>query len=139
MSTGDGSTGPGRWIFSIGSRAPIEIRLAGWLLVAGGLLFVLVDVLWSATDGGGGAFLVSVLQLVIAIGVTGGLLRGMRSARIVGLLFALTVAFLHILIALQSLPVWVRIVAGAIAVSQVYVAVLLNTRPALEHTGGVRR
>jgi len=141
MSTGPAGTGSGRWIFSIGARAPVEVRLAGWLLVTGGLLFVLVDVLRSAIegDGGGGVFLVSLLQLVIAVGVAGGLLRGMRSARLAGLVFALAVAFLHTLIALQPLAVWVRIAAGLIAASQVYVAVLLNTRPALQHTGGVRR
>ena len=135
-------TGPtrGRGIFSIGARAPVEIRLAGWLLVTAGLLFVLVDLLRAVIEEGSQeqVFLLPLLQLVIAVGVTGGLLRGMRSARLIGLLFALTVALLHTLIAMQPHPLWVRIVAGVVAASQVYVAVLLNTRPALRHTGGAR-
>jgi hypothetical protein len=135
------STGPvfGRGIFSIGGRAPVEIRLAGWLLVAGGVLFVLVDVLRAAAEeDSAGVFLVPLLQLVVGIGVAGGLLRGLRLARLVGVLFALTAGLLHTLIALQSYPVWVRIASGLIAASQVYVAVLLNTRPALQHTGSAR-
>jgi hypothetical protein len=140
MSKGPISPSPGRGIFSIGARAPAEIRLAAWLLVTGGLLFVLVDVLRVATEAGSdAAFLVPLLQLVIALGVAGGLVRGMRSARLFGLLFVLAVALLHISIALQPFPVWMRIAAGVIAASQVYVAVLLNTKPALQHTGGVRR
>lgn len=135
----NGST-PGRGIFGIGSRAPVEIRLAAWLLVAGGLLFVLVDLLRAATeDSDTAVFLVPLLQLVIALGVAGGLLRGMRLARLAGVVFALTLALFHLLVVLQALPPWVRIVSGIIAASQVYVAVLLNTRPALLHTGGARR
>jgi|GEM_PF-3879970 len=135
------STGPmsGRGIFSIGARAPAEIRLACWLLFTAGLLFVLVDLLRAVTgEDSGGVFLVPLLQLVVGIGVAGGLLRGMRSARLLGLLFVLTAGLLHTLIALQPYPVWVRIASGLIAASQVYVAVLLNTRPALQYTGGAR-
>jgi hypothetical protein len=123
----------------MGSKAPIEIRLAAWLLAAGGLLFVLVDVVRAATEAGDAqAFLVPLLQLVIALGVAGGLLRGIRLARLAGVLFALTIALFHLLVVLQPLPLWVRIVSGIIAASQVYVAVLLNTRPALLHTGARR-
>jgi len=136
-------TGPaqGRGIFSIGSRAPAEIRLAGWLLVTGGLLFVLVDLIRVVTEDGTDdqVFLVPLLQLVVAVGIAGGLLRGMRSARLFGVVFVLAVALLHMSIVLQPFPLWVRIAAGVVAASQVYVAVLLNTRPALQHTGGVRR
>jgi len=128
-----------RGILPIGN-VPAEIRLAAWLLFTGGVLFVLVDLIRLATEGGDNeAFVLPLLQLVIALGIAGGLLRGMRLARLVGLLFALTVALLHTLIAMQPYPLWVRIAAGVIAASQVYVAVLLNTRPAVLHTGGARR
>lgn len=120
-------------------KVPAEIRLAAWLLVAGGLLFVLVDLIRAVTEEGDeDAFLVPLLQLLIAVGLAGGLLRGVRLARLLGVLFALTAALLHTLIAMQSYPLWVRIMSGLLAASQVYVAVLLNTRPALLHTGGAR-
>lgn len=137
------TTGPtsGRGIFSIGARAPLEIRLACLLLVAGALAFVLAGALRIAVEGGtaDGLLFVPLLQLAVAIGIAGGLLRGIRTARLVGVLFVLVVALLHMSIALQAFPVWVRVASGLIAASQVYVAVLLNTRPALQHAGGARR
>lgn len=130
----------GRGVFAFGAKAPPEIRLAAWLLPTGGLLFVLVDVLWAFLgDSAGDVLLTPLLQLAVAVGVAGGLLRGSRLARLLGMLFVLTVALLHLSIVLQPLPVWIRIASGLIAASQIYVAVLLNTRPALLHTGGVRR
>ena len=142
MSKGPMGTGPtsGRGIFSIGARAPLEIRVAASLLVGGAALFLLVGLLRLSMEGGGAdSFtLLPMLVLVVAIGVAGGLLRGMRSARLFGLVFVLLVALLHASVALQSFPLWVRIVAVVLAASQVYVAVLLNTRPALLHSGGAR-
>jgi hypothetical protein len=138
MSTGPSS---GRGIFSIGAKAPVEIRLACALMVGGALLFVLVDLLLLALqrDSRDGPLLVPLLQLVIALGTAGGLLRGIRSARLFGLFFVLLAALFHFLIVLQPLPIWVRVVSGVIAASQVYVGVLLNTKPALQHSGGARR
>lgn len=122
-------------------RSPLEIRLAAGLLVAGGVAFLLVAAARSATEGGGNLFTPPLLELVLALGVGGGLLAGMRLARYAGMVLALLTAFLHAVIALEPVPVWVRIVSGLIAVSQVYVAVLLNTKPALLHSGagGARR
>ena len=138
MSTGPTSRGG---IFAIGGRVPTEIRVATWLLLAGGLLFQAVGLLRLAFEGGTveSFLLVPTLQLVISIGVAGGLLRGLRSARLFGLVFVLLFALLHTFIALQPFALWVRIVSGLMAAMQVYVAVLLNTRPALLYTGGVRR
>jgi hypothetical protein len=132
---------PRRGLFSVGARAPVEIRLAAALLAAGGVLFLLVGLLRMPLDGGSatGLLMLPGLQLALAVGVAGGLIRGMRSARLLGMVFALLVALLHTSIALQPFALWVRIAAGLLAASQVYVAVLLNTRPALLHTGGVRR
>jgi hypothetical protein len=147
MSTGQ-TPDRGRGIFSIGGiagRAPTEIRLAAALLVAGGLVFVLMDLLRMLVESGGPAqgaarpFLLPLLQLAIGIGVAGGLICGMRLARYAGMLVALTFALMHMVFALQPLPPWIRVMAGLVAASQVYVAVLLNTRPALLFTGGVRR
>jgi hypothetical protein len=138
MSTGPSS---GRGIFSIGARAPLEIRLACALLVAGALAFLLVGALRlpSAQGSTEGLLLPPLLQLVVAIGIAGGVLRGIRSARLVAVGFVLLVGLLHATIALQGIEVWVRIASGLIAASQVYVAVLLNTKPALEFAGGGRR
>lgn len=136
MNTGPASR---RGIFSIGP-VPTEIRVAAWLLIAGGLAFVLVDLLMAVFEDGPDdqVFLLPLLQLAIAAGVAGGLLHGKRLARWIGMLFVLTAALIQIMIVLQPFPVWLRIAAGIIAASQVYVAVLLNTRPALLHTGGAR-
>ncbi|HEY0639662.1 MAG TPA: hypothetical protein VGD67_18600 [Pseudonocardiaceae bacterium] len=129
-----------RWPLA-GGDAPVEIKAAAGLLVGGGALFVITDLVLAAVEEDTSALLlVPLLQLGIGIGIAGGLLRGSRIARYAGLLFALTFALLHMLFALQGVALWIRIVTGVIAASQVYVAVLLNTRPALLHTGGrVRR
>lgn len=125
-----------RWLV-VGGQLPVEIKAAIGLLIGGGVVFVLTDLLWLALEGGSTAqlLLVPLLQLGIGIGISGGLVRGSRVARYAGLLAALTFALFHMLFALQAAPVWIRIVTALIAASQVYVAVLLNTRPALEHTG----
>lgn len=138
MSTGPTSRGG---VFSVGGKVPTEIRVAAWLLVGGGLLFQLVGLLRLAIEGGSAEsfLLVPTLQLVIALGMAAGLLRGLRSARLLGLLFVLLFALLHMFIVLQPFALWVRIASGILAAAAVYVAVLLNTRPALIYTGGVRR
>jgi hypothetical protein len=125
-----------RWL-AVGGGSPVEIRAAAGLLVGGGLLFVITDLLWLAVDGGDTAQLlvVPLLQLAIGVGVAGGLIRGSRIARYVGLVFTLTFALLHMLFALQDGPILIRVLTGVIAASQIYAAVLLNTRPALDHTG----
>jgi hypothetical protein len=127
-------------IFSVGGRAPTEIRVAAALLFGGGLLFQLVGLLRLLLEGGTAEsfLLVPTLQLVVALGVAGGLLRGLRSARLFGVVFVLLFALLHTFIALQPFALWVRIAGGVLAIAHVYVAVLLNTRPALLYTG-VRR
>jgi hypothetical protein len=139
MSTGPT---PGRGIFSIGSQAPPEIRLAAWLLFTGGMAFLLIGVLRIPAEGSGsaeGLVLAPLTQLTMAIGIAGGLLHGSRLARLFGLVFVLLVALLHFSVLLQPFALWIRIGSGLIAASAAYVAVLLNTRPALMHTGGVRR
>lgn len=133
------STGPsiGRGL-TVGGNVPLEIRLAAGLMVGAATTFLLAAALRMPLEdigGGQGLFLLPVLQLTIAIGIAGGLVLGKRLARISGLVLALLFALLHLSVALQAFPLWVRIVSGLIAVSQIYVAVLLNTRPALEHTG----
>lgn len=124
-----------RWL-AIGGDLPVEIRVAVGLLIGGGLLFVAADLLWLALEGSASQLLVvPLLQLAIGAGVAGGLIRGSRIARYVGLLFVLTFAMFHMLFALQAGPIWIKVVTGVIAASLVYVAVLLNTKPALVHTG----
>jgi hypothetical protein len=133
------SSGPpaGRGL-PLGATPPVEIRLAAALLVGGAVLFMLMALLRAPLEdisADENLFLVPVLQLAIGLGVAGGLWLGKRAARLSGLVLALLFALLHLSVALQGFALWVRIVSGLIAATQIYVAVLLNTRPALEHTG----
>lgn len=122
--------------FAIGGDAPVEIRLAAGLLVGGSVLFVLGALLRIPEVGSSeGLFLLPLLQLALFIGIGGGLLLGKRLARISGVILALLFALLHLSVALQGLAIWVRVLGGVIAAGLIYAAVLLNTRPALEHTG----
>jgi hypothetical protein len=119
---------------------PLEVRLAAVLLVGGGLVFLAVGLVRIPSEGAdGGLLMPPLLQLVLAVGVAGGLLHGMRSARLAGMLLALVAGLVHSVIALGPIPFWARAVSAVIAASQVYVAVLLNTRPALQHSPGRRR
>jgi hypothetical protein len=118
-------------------NAPLEVRLAVGLLVGGGLLFLAMGLLRIPSEGSaGGLLMLPLLQLALAIGVAGGLWLGMRPARITGVVLALLAALVHLMIVLAPVPIWARIASGLIAISQVYVAVLLNTKPALDHSPG---
>lgn len=120
-------------------RAPLEVRLAAALLTGSALLFLLTALLRMLDEGGSGWLQLPLLQLVVAIGVAGGVLTGFRLARFAGIVVALIGSVLHMVLALQPAPWWARVVSGLVALVLVYVAVLLNTKPALEFTGGGRR
>jgi hypothetical protein len=126
-----GAVGP-----SAGDRPPLEIRLAVRLLVASGLVFVAVGVLRLIGEGGTDLLWTPLTYLVLAIGVAAGLYRGHRAARPVGLGFALLAALLQLLIAFGQGPGYARVVAGMLTAALVYTAVLISTKPAIEHTGG---
>ena len=64
------------------------------------------------------------------------MLTGIRLARYAGIVLALLGGLLHMVIALEPAPWWARIISGVIALVQVYVAVLFNTKPAIEFTAG---
>jgi hypothetical protein len=117
-------------------RAPLEVRLAAALLVGSAAVFLLAGLLRLVTEGGGGLLTAPLLQLALSVGVAGGLLNGIRLARWFGMALALLGALVHMLLALQPLPWWARVVSGLLAAAQVYAAVLLNTKPAVEATGG---
>jgi len=119
-------------------RSPVELRLASALLVGSALAFLLVAVSRMLVEGGGGWLQAPLLQLAVALGVAGGLLTGLRLARYAGIVVALLGALLHMVLALQPAPWWARVVSGVLAIVQVYAAVLLNTRPVVEYTGGGR-
>jgi hypothetical protein len=118
--------------------APIELRLAAGLLTGSALGFVLVALGRLLDEGGSGWLQLPLLQLAVALGVSGGMLTGIRLARVVGIAVALAGALLHLVFALQSGPWWARLVLGLLAMAQIYAAVLLNTRPAVEFTLGGR-
>jgi hypothetical protein len=119
--------------------SPVELRLAAGLLTGSALAFVLMAVGRMLAEGGGGWLQLPLLQLAVAIGVSGGMLTGIRLARIVGIAVALAGALLQMVLALQPAPWWARLVSGLLAIAQIYAAVLLNTRPAIEYTVGGRR
>ena len=115
------------------------MRLAAGLLTGSALVFVLVALGRMLAEGGGGWLELPLLQLAVALGVSGGVLTGIRLARVVGVAVALAGALLHVVLALQpAAPWWARLVSGLLAVAQIYAAVLLNTRPAVEFTHGGR-
>jgi len=120
------------------STAPIELRLAAGLLTGSAVVFVLVALGRMLAEGGGGWLEVPLLQLAVALGVSGGVLIGNRLARILGIAVALAGALLHMVLALQPAPWWARLVSGLLAIAQIYAAVLLSTRPAVEFTAGGR-
>lgn len=121
-------------------RAPLEVRLAAALLVGSALLFLLTGLTLMLGEGGGGWLQLPLLQLAIAIGVAGGVLTGIRLARYAGMVLALLGGLVHMIVALWApAPWWVRIISGVIALVQVYVAVLFNTKPAVEFTAGGSR
>jgi len=117
-------------------KAPLELRLASALLVGSALLFLLTALARMLDEGGGGLLQLPLLQLAAAVGVAGGVLTGIRLARYAGIVLALLGGLLHMVIALEPAPWWARIISGVIALVQVYVAVLFNTKPAIEFTAG---
>jgi hypothetical protein len=117
-------------------RSPVELRLAAGLLVGSALLFLLMALGRMLDEGGGGWVQLPLLQLALALGVGGGVLTGIRLARYAGIAVALVGGLVHMVLALQPAPWWARIVFGIVAIAQVYAAVLLNTKPAVEFTGG---
>lgn len=118
--------------------APVELRLAAGLLTGSALVFVLVALGRMLEEGGGGWLELPLLQLAVALGVSGGVLTGIRLARVVGIAVALAGALLYLVLALQPAPWWARLVSGLLAITQIYAAVLLSTRPAVEFTLGGR-
>ncbi|MCP2257020.1 hypothetical protein LX15_000703 [Streptoalloteichus tenebrarius] len=112
------------------SGSPLELRVAGALLAAAGLVFLALGVgRWAAE---GGADVVALPAVLAALGVGAGVavLTGRRAARIVGMVVATVASVLHLLLALGGGAWWARLLSGVLAASQVYVFVLLNTRPA---------
>jgi hypothetical protein len=120
------------------STSPLELRLAAGLLTGSALVFVLVALGRMLDEGGGDWLQLPLLQLAVALGVSGGVLTGVRLARFVGIAVALAGALLHMVLALQPAPWWARLLSGLLAMAQIYAAVLLNTRPAVEYTLGGR-
>jgi hypothetical protein len=120
-------------------KSPLEVRLAAALLVGSAVVFVLAGLLRMMTEGGGGLLSLPLLQLAFALGIAGGLLNGIRAARWAGFALALLGGLVHMIFALQPIPVWARIVSGLLAAAQVYAAVLLNTKPAVDSTGRAGR
>ncbi|MET0234936.1 MAG: hypothetical protein ABW224_09885 [Kibdelosporangium sp.] len=107
-------------------NAPAEVRVAIGIVGLGGLLFILVSLLWDATS-----LRFPIGTGILAVAVCVGLLIRLRFARIVTLVVVTLFAVAHLLIALSDgAPWWVRAVSGILAAAYVYAAVVVNTEPA---------
>ncbi len=118
--------------------APIEARLGTLVGVVGGLLFVLEGVFRWQGDGDTAWLKFPIIILVLELVVVGGLLADIRFARPTAAVVYSLVGLVHLLAVLNDGPVWVRVLSGVLCAGHVFGVVLLNTRPARLHFGGVR-
>ncbi|GAA2661556.1 MULTISPECIES: hypothetical protein [Actinosynnema] len=113
-----------------------EVRLAIMLGGGSAVAFVLVAALQLLVDPASASLVLPVAVAVIELGVVAGLWKGVRPARIGGMAVFLLFGLVHLLVVLGPTPVWVRLASAVIAAAHVFVAVLLNTRPARDHFSG---
>ena len=120
-------------------NAPTEARLATLIGAAGGLVFVLMGLIqWQVEDDSAWIkfpVIVAVLELL----AVGGLVAGLRAARLTAASVFGLVALIHLLAVLNQGPVWIRVLSGVLSAAHVFAVVLLNTKPARIHFFGGQR
>ncbi|MEV8436662.1 hypothetical protein AB0425_04760 [Actinosynnema sp. NPDC051121] len=120
-------------------NAPTEAFLATLIGAAGGLAFVLMGLVqWQVEDDPTWIrfpVIVAVLELL----AVGGLLAGLRPARLTAAFVFALVALIHLLAVLNQGPVWIRVVSGVLSAAHVFAVVMLNTKPARIHFLGGQR
>ncbi|ONI88533.1 hypothetical protein ALI22I_19510 [Saccharothrix sp. ALI-22-I] len=120
-------------------NAPTEAFFASLIGAAGGLLFVLMGLIqWQVEDDAAWIrfpVIVAALELL----AVGGLVAGLRPARLTAAFLFGLVALIHLLAVLNQGPVWIRVVSGVLSAAHVFAVVLLNTRPARIHFLGGQR
>jgi hypothetical protein len=114
-------------------NAPTEARLATLIGAVGALTFVLMGLIqWQVEDDATWIrfpVVVAVLELL----AVGGLVAGLRPARLTAAFVFGLVALIHLLAVLNQGPVWLRVLSGLLSAAHIFAVVLLNTRPARIH------
>ena len=120
-------------------NAPTEAFLATLVGAAGGLAFVLMGLVqWQVEDDPTWIrfpVIVAVLELL----AVGGLVAGLRPARLTAAFLFGLVALIHLLAVLNQGPVWIRVLSGVLSAAHVFAVVMLNTKPARIHFLGGQR
>lgn len=118
-----------------GGRVGFDVWLGALLVAAPGVVFLVESLIRAFTEGGDGILALPVVLLVLEGGAAVAVLTGTRWARPLVLILVILAALLHMVIALGEGLLWTRMVSAILAVSQVYVLVVLNTKPVREHFG----
>jgi hypothetical protein len=120
-------------------NAATEVFLATLVGAAGGLVFVLMGLIqWQVEDDSTWIrfpVIVAVLELL----AVGGLVAGLRPARLTAAFLFGLVALVHLLAVLNQGPVWIRVLSGVLSAAHVFAVVMLNTKPARIHFLGGQR
>ncbi|MFJ6672638.1 hypothetical protein ACIQMJ_16135 [Actinosynnema sp. NPDC091369] len=120
-------------------NAPTEAFLAILIGAAGGLAFVFMGLVqWQVEDDPTWIkfpVIVAVLELL----AVGGLVAGLRPARLTAAFLFGLVALIHLLAVLNQGPVWIRVLSGVLSAAHVFAVVMLNTKPARIHFLGGQR
>ncbi|WP_158842980.1 hypothetical protein [Saccharothrix deserti] len=120
-------------------NAPVEAFVATMIGAAGGLLFVLMGLIQWQVEADSTWVKFPVIIAVLELLAVGGLLAGLRPARLTAAFLFGLVALIHLLAVLNQGPVWIRVMSGLLSAAHVFAVVLLNTRPARIHFIGGQR
>ncbi len=120
-------------------NAPTEAFLAVLIGAAGALAFVLMGLVQWQVEGDSTWLRFPVVVAVLELLAVGGLVAGVRPARLTAALVFALVALIHLLAVLNQGPVWIRVLSGVLSAAHVFAVVMLNTEPARTHFLGGRR
>ena len=99
--------------------------MSAGVIALGALVFVAVALAWDQQ-----ALRLPIGAGILAVAVCVGLVLRLRFARTVTMIVMGLFALVHLLIALDGGPWWIRLVSGLLCAAYIYVAVLVNTEPA---------
>ncbi|MCE6993850.1 hypothetical protein LZG04_03350 [Saccharothrix sp. S26] len=120
-------------------NAPTEAFLAILIGAAGGLVFVLMGLVQWQVEGDSAWIRFPVIVAVLELLAVGGLVAGLRPARLTAAFVFGLVALIHLLAVLNQGPVWIRVLSGLLSAAHVFAVVMLNTKPARIHFLGGQR
>ena len=120
-------------------NAPTEAFLATVIGAAGGLAFVLMGLIQWQVEGDSTWIRFPVIVAVLELLAVGGLVAGLRPARLTAAVVFGLVALIHLLAVLNQGPVWIRVLSGVLSAVHVLAVVMLNTKPARLHFLGGQR